>query len=180
VWGNRLRLWFPPPLVAIVILQVVLIGLTPELLPGGSAGSLATEAELIVDRVGGENVTHFYVEGLTQVRYTEITLQLANDSAWPPPGSPTFHYGAWEYWNQSLVAVVMSAANPVALNVTSTYVDSSGASVTYAGAFEFNVTAGTLYYETYLPGSSGPVASVPLSDLPIPFVLSVSPSGGPP
>ena len=66
-WGRL----FPLPFVGVSVLLVLLIFLTPNLLLGGrpAAGSLATEAELTIDHPAGGNVTHFYINGLSSVRY---------------------------------------------------------------------------------------------------------------
>ncbi len=75
--------------MAIVALLVLLILLTPNLLPTStpSAGSLATQAELIVDRADTSNITHFYVQGIGDVRYVTITAQIATNVSWPAPPS---------------------------------------------------------------------------------------------
>lgn len=179
--AGRWAEWFPPPLVAIALLLVVLIALTPELLPGPSpsAGSLASEAELYVDRSPNANVTTFLVIGLGIVRYAQITLEVNQSPQWPPPSRASFDFGSPMIWNGSLAATLASSAALLALNVTATYVDSTGTSVVYGGIFEFNVSAGVLYYETYLPAAGG-LSSIPVTALPIGTLLAIVSEGGPP
>jgi amino acid transporter len=179
---DRLRAWFPVPFVAIVVLMLALIALTPNLVSNGrpSAGSLQTEAELLVDYPAGQNVTHLYVKGIGTVDYATITLALAR----PPPGSPPalarFTFNATTQWNDSILAGETTALDPVAVNVTAVYTDPTGTTVDFVGEYEFNVTAGYLYWVSYLPSPSS-IASAPLSALPITFPLtSVTPSGGSP
>jgi hypothetical protein len=171
--------------VAIVALLLLLIFLTPNLLPTSSpsAGSLATQAELIVDHAPTSNLTHFYVEGLGEVRYTMITAQLCENLSWPAP--PSYTNLTWEnltVWSGVLEASFVSPADPVAVNVTATYVDSSGASVEYYGLFAFEVANGDLSMVPIATGLSGysNIAPIPLSSLPFSILLSATGSGGAP
>jgi hypothetical protein len=180
-WGHV----FPLPLVAIVALLVLLILLTPNLLPTSSpsAGSLATQAELIVDRSDTSNVTHFYVQGLGEVRYEMITAQLSENLTWPPPGSYTNL--TWENgtnWTGVLEASFESTADPVAVNVTATYVDATGATVEYYGVFAFEVANGALSLVPIAVGLSGyaNLAATPLASLPLSILLTATSPGGAP
>lgn len=179
---DSLRPYFPTPFVAIVALLLVLIVLTPNLLSTAapSAGSLVTEAELVVDRVVGGNTTHFYVRGLGEVRYASIVVSLSRNLAWPAPGSvANVSFGATTTTDNVLLALVSTMANPVAVNVTATYIDSGGAKVAFVGVFAFDVAAGVLYETAYFPaGTSG--TSTPLDDLPLSFLLETVPAGGSP
>jgi hypothetical protein len=175
---DRLQELFPLPFVAVVVLLVVLIVLTPnfESLGRPAAGSLESEAELLVDRAPNENITHLYVEGLGSVRYASISLALAR----PPPGgappAPTFSFANRTVWNNSLLAGETTGWNPVAVNVSAVYVDPSGAVAYFVGVFEFNVTATTLVTESYLP--TPPTSSAaPIGDLPLTFLLESAPPG---
>lgn len=179
---DALRPYFPTPFVAIVALLLVLIFLTPNLLSSAapSAGSLPTEAELVVDRVVGGNATHFYVRGLGEVRYDSIVVSLSTNLSWPAPGAVrNVSFGAPATTTNVLVALVSSSANPVAVNVTATYVDSAGAKVEFVGVYAFDVAGGVLYETPYFPaGATG--SSTPVDDLPISFLLETVPAGGSP
>ncbi len=180
-WGRV----FPLPLVAIVALLVVLILLTPNLLPTStpSAGSLATQAELIVDRVSTSNITHFYVQGIGDVRYQMITAQLATNVSWPPPASyGNLTWGNVSNWTGVLEASFASTADPVAVNVTATYVDPTGASVEYYGLFAFQVTGGYLSLVPIGPGLGGysNIAPTPIASLPIDLLLTATSAGSAP
>ncbi|HEV2428397.1 MAG TPA: hypothetical protein VGV64_00920, partial [Thermoplasmata archaeon] len=172
---------FPLPLVAIVALLLVLIVLTPNLASTGqpTAGSLETEAELVFDHPPTANVTHFYIHGIGTVRYSMISYAIAPDAPWPAPPTPSFHFGPASVLNATLEAAGASAANPIAINVSATYVDASGSSARFWGIFEFNLTAAGLYAISYLPTPGG-VSFTPLDALPLTFLLEIVPaSGGP-
>jgi hypothetical protein len=179
---DALRPYFPTPFVAIVALLVVLIVLTPNLLSSAapSAGSLATEAELVVDRVVGANATHFYVHGIADVRYSSIVVSLAANFSWSaPPSLPNLSFRTAVNETDVLVTLVTSSANPVAVNVTAVYVDAAGSMVSFVGVFAFDVAAGVLYETQYVPLGSGS-SSTPVSDLPLSFLLETVPAGGSP
>ncbi len=170
---------FPWPFVGVVALLVALIFLTPNLITTNepAAGSLITQAELVVDRGPGANATDFYLEGLGNVRYAEIRWAIAAPGAWPvttPVGNLT--------WNVSgnvtarLVAVFSSPANPVAVNVSMVCVDAAGVRVTYVGAFAFDVAGGMLNTLPLLGGLGG-VPPTSVADLPIVLVLETAPPG---
>ncbi len=121
----------PAPLAAIVILLVALIVVTPVLQSSGQpAVGVLTQAELIVDRVPGSNVTHFYVRGVgTTIRYSEISVEWAANFTWAatfPTGPLSWNLGA----NGSGVLTILFATtvNPVALNVSALYQVAGGGS----------------------------------------------------
>jgi hypothetical protein len=179
---DALRGFFPTPFVAIVALLLVLIVLTPNLLSTAtpSAGSLPTEAELVVDRVASDNVTHFYVRGLGGLRYDSIVVSLATNVSWPPKNPlANVTFGAPAVWKDVLDSIVTTAANPVVVKVTATYVDTSGARVAFVGVFAFDVSGGTLYEFDYVPAGSA-ITSTPLSTLPLTLLLETVPPGGTP
>jgi hypothetical protein len=179
---EAIRGFFPTPFVAIVALLLVLIVLTPNLLSTTtpSAGSLPTEAELIVDRVASENVTHFYVRGLGGLRYDSIVVSLATNVLWPPK-SPLSNvtFGAPAVWRDVLDSIVTTPANPVVVNVTATYVDAAGARVAFVGVFAFDVSGGMLYESDYIPAGST-ITSTPVSALPLTLLLETVGPGGTP
>ena len=173
---------FPWPFVGVVVLLVVLIFLTPNLvLSGGpAAGSLATQAQLTIDRPPGTNVTTFYVHGLGTVRYTQIWAALATNVTWPPPPSPD----NWTWTNATndslaLAAVFSTTANPVALNLTATYVDAAGATVVYWGLYEFYFGPATLETSALAVGLTVDAAT-PIGSLPITLLLASAAPGAVP
>jgi hypothetical protein len=180
--ADALRSFFPTPFVAIAVLLVVLILLTPNLLSTTtpSAGSLPTEAELVVDRAAGDNVTHFYVRGIGGLRYDSISVSLATNVSWPPHqvlGNMTFQ--APSVWKNVLDSIVTTSTNPVVVNVTATYVDAAGTGVEFVGVFAFNLSGGVLSQISYVPASSG-ITTTPLDDLPLVLLLETVPPGGSP
>ena len=180
--SESFRRWFPVPFVAIVVLLLVLIVLTPNLLSTAkpSAGSLTTEAELVVDRAPSDNVTHLYVHGIGEVRYTSISMALDTTLTWPPGASPsnlTFETPAT--WHNALVSSLSTARLAFALNVTALYVDAAGRSVEFVGVFAFEVSAGAISQVDYVPASAG-VATTPVDQLPLSILLETVPAGGTP
>jgi hypothetical protein len=171
---GRLGELLPWPFLGVVVLLVILIFLTPNLLSNGAptAGSLPTEAELIVDRVAGSNVTHLYVKSLGTVRYTDIDISLSKNLSWPIHGPQSVTWRNATQWNDSLAAGLDSWKNPFAVNVSAIYVDATGASVEYAGAYAFNVSADTLTAVPLTPESPY-VPPTSISSLPL-FILLTS------
>lgn len=169
----------PAPYAGAVLLLVVLILLTPVLVSNGPAvaGSLLTQAELIVDRVPGGNTTHFYVRGVgTTVRYTQLSIRIATGFNWT--GSFPTDRLVWSNGTNGseLLSLTWSSdANPVALNVTALY-NAAGASAYYVGviAFYFATIAGasgqTLFAASSTPGLTvnGPTA---VMNLPVTLLL---------
>ncbi|HEV2519689.1 MAG TPA: hypothetical protein VGX00_03600 [Thermoplasmata archaeon] len=178
--SERLRELLPLPLVAVVALLLVLIILTPNLLSLGrpAAGSLETEAELLVDRSPGENVTHLYVKGIGTVRYASITLALAHPPPGNPPAAPVFAFANRTVWNDSITATWTTSWNPVAVNVTALYVDPNGRAAYFVGVFEFNTTGSSLLSEAYLP-TPPTFSTTPMDALPLTFLLESVPPGSP-
>ena len=176
---EALRRWFPLPFVAIVVLLLVLIFLTPNLLSTGapSAGSLPTEAELVVDRAVPDNLTHLYVHGIGDVRYASISVAVGNLSTWPPPAAVTnLTFGPSLTWRNSLVATTVTASMLFDVNVTAVYVDTAGASVAFVGEFAFGVSGGIVHEYDYVPASSG-TSSTPVTELPLTILLETAPAG---
>jgi hypothetical protein len=175
--------FFPIPLVGTVVLLLALIVLTPSLIAAGGpppAGSLETEAELIVDRVAGNATTHFYIHGLGLVRYQSITVALGTNTTWPPPSSPSaIRWNPASWWNDSLAVVTSSPIDPVAINITALYVDSMGARIWFLGVFVFHVSGDTVYVAALLSGATS-IPPTPLASLPLPIILLASSTGNPP
>jgi hypothetical protein len=176
--ASRVAGLFPGPLVGIALLLAILIVLTPILTSNGqpAAGSIFSQAELIVDALPGNNSTHFYVRALSSTaRFSEIRFSLAGGFNW----TGAFPRGIlnWTEWQNASEVVSISALttdNPVAVNVTALY-SANGASAYYVGllALDFG----------YPPGSSGETLSVasatsgisgfstPVTNLPLPITL---------
>ena len=176
---RRLREFFPWPLVGMALLMVVLIVLTPLLISSGQppAGTIFTQAELIVDRVANANTTHFYVRALgTTVRYAGIHLGIASGFSWTGGGFPsaTLNWTTWLNETNVLSLNLPTTANPVAVNVSVLYsTTNGGGSALYVGLFVFYVGPGpgspsvaTLFVATATPGiavgSTNPVSGLPL------------------
>ncbi len=174
--------FFPAPLVGVVLLLGLLIVFTPFLTSYGqpSAGSIFSQAELIVDALPGNSTLHFYVRGLgTTARYESISIGFALGFPWTggwPSGN--LSWGNWTNASNVLAVTASTEHLPVAVNVSALYV-ASGASALYSGLFALNVTS----------GSSGPVLSVasntpgigsfstPVADLPLPITLALVRTG---
>jgi len=174
-WGRLV----PIPLVGISVLLALLILLTPNLLLGGepSAGSLATQAELTIDRPAGGNVTHFYVNGLSTVRYTVILAMICTNLSWPttePLANLTWQNVSWGL--EVLATEFSTTANPVAVNVTATYVDAAGVSVEFYAIYEFYVGPGALQGLALAAGQSA-FGATPLDSLPVTILLASTSPG---
>lgn len=176
----ELRRFFPPPLVGVTVLLLLLILLTPNLLPNArpSAGSIFTQAELVVDWDSAKNLTHVYVRGLGTVRYTEIHLGLSRAYNWsraPPVANLSF---IWQNQTAVIAAQGATGENPVAVNVSAVYTDPFGVQVVYGGLYAFYVLASTLNTRTFLSGEAA-APTTPLADLPVTLLLVPVPTGGP-
>jgi len=170
---------FPGPLVGIALLLAILIVLTPILISNGqpAAGSIFSQAELIVDAVPGNSTIHFYVRALSSTaRYEEIRFSLSTDFNWTggfPSGA--LNWSSWQ--NLSSVVAISAATNhtPVAVNVTAVYT-ANGATAYYVGllAMEIGTPSGSstemLTVASATSGISG--FSTPVSNLPLPIELS--------
>jgi hypothetical protein len=165
------RRYFPIPLVSVVVLLVVLIFLTPNLNPSGTAGSLPTEAELIVDRVASSNVTHLYVRPIGTVRYASITLGVDPNVTWFPMlplANLTYPVGANQ--TDTLGISYATIANPIAVSISALYRDSAGNCVLYSSVYAFQVRSLTLYSLPLAPPGTEDV--VGLGDLPYTVLLN--------
>jgi hypothetical protein len=183
--GRDLGKYFPGPLVGVALLLALLIVFTPFLTSYGqpSAGSIFSQAELVIDALPGETNVHYYVHGLgVTARYDSIAIGLAYGFSWTggwPSGNLT-----WTNWtNGSNVLVVAGNTSrlPVAVNITADYVN-AGVSALYAGEFALNLssTSGTdtLFVVSNTAGIGG--FSTPVADLPVPIPLSLVRTGSAP
>ena len=183
--GGTFADWFPAPLVGVALLLGLLIVFTPFLTSYGqpSAGTIFSQAELIVDGLAGNSTVHFYVRGLgTTARYAEIRLGFAFDFTWTGswPSGPL----AWSNWTNGTNVLTVTAnvdQLPAAVNVSALYT-ADGSSALYVGllALTIGVPAGqsaeALLVASDTTGISG--FSTPVADLPVPITLANVGSGG--
>ena len=171
---RRLGRFFPWPLVGTAAVLVVLILLTPALVSSGSpaAGSLLTQAELIVDRAPGSNITHFYVRGLGVVRYASISIGLVTGQNWSSLAAAPRPWANWTNGTDVIELGAPTTSNPVAINVTAHYVYGTGSAL-YVGVFAFNVTSTTLEIRSFT-SAIGPLGPEPLSNLPLTILLAAT------
>lgn len=174
---------FPWPFVAISVLLVVVVLLTPSLLStggGAGAGSIEAQAELVVDQVPGAAPLHFYVQGFGMVRYASIAIAWTTALGWPPPASAAgLSWMNRSVANGTLVLAVTVPGTPVAVNVTAVYVDSTGLRVWYSGIYAFHLAGDTLFTVDLAPGATA-VSPTAVSNLPIAFPLAGSSVPGAP
>jgi hypothetical protein len=168
------------PFVGVAVLLVALIFLTPSLLsqPGHpSAGSPASQAELIVDKATSAGPVNVYLRALGIVRWTNLSVGvLAGNLAWPPPPSGSVNW-TWRNWTNASALVSLSlvvAHATFALNVTAVYVDPSGAVVAYGGVYEVHATNSDLAIAPVSPPGSM-VGPAPLASLPLALLLASIP-----
>ncbi|MGI0071942.1 MAG: hypothetical protein ACRECT_07780 [Thermoplasmata archaeon] len=184
---GRLGQYFPLPFVSATLLLVALILLTPVLYANGqpAAGSVLSQAELVIDALPGNSSTHFYVHGLsTTARYAEIRMGFVTDFNWTGafPGGPL----NWTNWTNG--TSVLSVTNeigrgPVAVNVTALY-SANGVNAYYVGlvAVDLGTPPGSSTDTlTVVSGTSGIAGfSTAVTNLPVPIPLVDVGSGGGP
>lgn len=187
----RARRYAPMPLVAVAVLLVVLILITPALLSSGQpAPGILTQAELVVDRLPNNATMHFYVHGLgTTVRYQEIWVGLSSDFGWDGRGSVNWTGLNWTTWQNDSNVIETSLStreNPVAVNVTAYYV-SPGGNAWYVGVIAFFVTLTSSTPQLYLASGGSHSVAIPSSpvtvdnsSLPLPITLTLAAHGAPP
>jgi hypothetical protein len=144
--------WVPWPFVGVSVVLGVLVLVTPALLDSGppAAGSLFTQADLIVDRVAaGGSTTNFYLHAASDtVRYASIAIGIATDFTFN--GSyPTARLNwTWTNGTNLLELSVQVPASSIAVNISATYV--GGGTAVYEGLLAFGLSN----------GSSGPVLGI--------------------
>jgi hypothetical protein len=185
--GGGVGRFFPLPFVGVALLLAVLIVLTPILTANGqpAAGSIFSQAELIVDALPGNVSTHFYVRGEgTTARYDEIRMGFAVGFNWTGgfPAGPL----NWTVWqNASSVLSIDGVVNqtPVAVNVSALY-SAGGVNVLYVGIFaiEVGIPAGSSTDQLSVVSDTSGISSFtyPVASLPVPIPLSNVGSGGGP
>jgi hypothetical protein len=188
--GAGLSRFLPAPFVATTLLLVLLIILTPVLVPNGqpAPGTIFTQADLTVDHPAS-NLTNFYIHSPElSVRYAQIEVWSAAGFNWTG-GFPSPRLN----WSRvidepALVAFQFnSSANPLAVNITILYTYAGGQAY-YVGefAFYFGYLAGSSTYSmfsvTVTAGTSLPpgVSTVPVVDLPEYGVIALADAGSSP
>ncbi|HXW66503.1 MAG TPA: hypothetical protein VEL82_01260 [Thermoplasmata archaeon] len=185
--GGPFADWFPAPLVGVALLLGLLIVFTPFLTSYGqpSAGTIFSQAELIVDGLPGNATVHFYVRGLgTTTRYAEIHLGFAFGFSWTGgwPSGPL----NWTNWTNGTNVLAITAnvdQLPAAVNVSALYT-ANGASVLYVGllAVTIGVPSGQSADALIVASDTSGIGafSTPVTDLPVPITLANVGSGGGP
>jgi len=180
---ERIGRLLPAPLAGIALLLVLLIIITPILQSSGqpAAGSILSQADLIVDRVAGSNVTHFYIRGVgTTTRYSVVTIEVATNFTWNG-GFPTggLNWTVASSAADTLTLVYSTTEAPLALNVSALY-QVPGGSALYVGLLAFNIAPGGSGGDL-LAASGSPSISVagstPLDSLPLIIPLANVGSG---
>jgi len=176
---------FPGPLVGIALLLAILIVLTPILTANGqpAAGSIFSQAELIVDAVPGNATIHFYVRALSSTaRFEEIRFSLATGFNWTggfPPGA--LHWTDWQNASAVVAISAMTNQSPVAVNVTALY-SADGGTAYYVGLLALQITtpSGSSSEMLTVASATSGIAgfTTPVSNLPLPITLS-DVGGGP-
>jgi hypothetical protein len=169
--------WVPWPFVGVSVVLGVLVLVTPVLIGSGppAAGSLFTQADLVVDKVTAGSTTNFYLHAASDtVRYTSISLGIATDFTYNGsfPSGPL----AWNWTNGTdlLEVSVQVPGSSIAVNVTATYV--SGGTAVYEGLLAFGVSNGPsgqvlgIAVGSLTPGVGAPSSAL-VADLPLSIAL---------
>jgi len=184
--AGRLGAIAPVPFVGTATLLVALIVFTPVLLAGGPS-PLAVQPVLSVYRAPGASATSFDVHGADpNVPYLWLNVSVGTGFVWNGlcPGSAGV--AKWSYWNgtNTLGWTLVAGANPVVVNASVVYAQSSGRTV-YAGELAFDLTGQNTSGESLLyvacPWTStvSPGGSWTVSLGPLPIDLVNYGSGGP-
>lgn len=165
---------FPIPLVGVATILIVLIFLTPILINGElAAGTIFTQAELVVDHPPGSSTTNFYVHAVGTVRYAILRIGIAQNYQWnnPPPVS-TLVWGNWTNGTELVAISAASEMDPVAVNVSAYYTTQHSGSAWYFGILAFDVVGNTLFVRSYTSGVDVPGSvSISSTELPLPILL---------
>lgn len=168
------------PFIGVVVLLLVLILITPDLTATGPppAGSLQTQAELVIDGWVGANETHLYVRSIGTVRYAAVDVGVTPNVSWPAPASGrNLTFSNWTNETNTLVLSLAFALTTAAVNASAVYVDASGTTVTFIGLYVFHIDQDTLYVTALLAGL-GSIPPTPLADLPVSLLLMTAPGPG--
>ena len=187
---GRLSTYAPVPLVGIALVLVAAIVLTPVLVTNSHqpGPGILTQAELVVDKAPGNSSLHFYVWALGEtIRYDQIRIGVAPSLNWSgmtPIAWTGLNWSEWHNGSDVLSVIVISSANPVALNISVHYTSPAG-STWYVGLFAFfvAVTAPPLGESLYsATPTSGVAVTSPIAvsndTLPVAILLAdVGPGG---
>ena len=177
--SGQLQELFPRPLVVVAVLLGILILLTPVLTTEGqpAAGSIFSQAELVIDDLPGNYSAHFYVHGLsTTARYTDIQLAFAYGFNWTGrfPSGP-LNWTDWQNGSEVLSVEGFSNSTPVAVNVSALYI-ANGVSALYMGVLAVDVgyPVGSTVQTLFVVSDTSGITSftTPVVDLPIPITLA--------
>ena len=169
--GSGLNHW---PFIAVALLLVVLILVTPSLTGQTPTSSLSTRPELIVDQPA--NSTDLYVRGIGSVRYASVSVGLDVNAPWPPPAVATnLTFSNWTDRNNTLEVQAVVVATTFAVNVSVLYVAPDGSSAMFAGVFVIHFAQGFLYVAALMPGF-GTISPTPVTELPLSLLLPVAPA----
>lgn len=173
------RRFFPIPLVGAAAILVVLIVLTPILIGSGvpAAGTIFTQAEVIVDYPGTNATSYYYLHAIGNVRYTMLSIGIAENYVWDhPPPIPSLIWGNWTNGTDLVAIGAMSSGNPVALNVSAYYSTAKEGSAWYVAIIAFEVVGNTLFFRSYTSGVDVP-RSVALSGSQQPIAILLADIG---
>lgn len=157
------------PLVGLAVILALLIVATPTLLGVGNHTIYSPETQPVLTLARGPsgNGSSFLVEGVSQTSYARIDIGLDGRIAWPIVSAANLTWTNWTNRSDTLTSSASTLANPVAINVTVEFVDSSGASVTYVAVYAFNLTGSAVFILPLLPQLTIGTPFVLLSDLPV-------------
>jgi hypothetical protein len=187
---GRLGVYAPWPLVGVTVLLIALIVFTPVLVSSSShrpAPGILTQAELVVDKVAGNASFHFYVWALgEEIRYDEIRIGVATSFNWTGAAGLNWSRVNWTEWHNGtdvLSEIVVTAANPVALNISAYYSPFGGA--WYVGMIAFYDASGSSpgsesLYSTSNTAGIAVTSPLAVSNDTLPAVILLHSAGGPP
>ncbi|MCI4322595.1 MAG: hypothetical protein L3K03_00985 [Thermoplasmata archaeon] len=164
------------PLAGLSALLVLLIVLTPDLVAPNTptAGCFGSAPKLDVDQPLGMNVLKLYVDGVETIRFLNLSIAIANATWPPPPSAAGLNWSRWANASESLFDNLTTSIDPVAVNVTATYVDPQNGRAVYGGQYVLAVSGTTLLVATLTPALSGTAPSaVPLDTLPVELPLTL-------
>ncbi len=159
----------PWPLVGLAVILALLIVATPSLLGLNTPGVQSPQTQPVLTLAVGPtgNGTTFLVEGIGQTTYARIDIGFGAPGVWPVPSTTAMIWSNWTNRTDALAASATTDGNPVAINVSVLFVDSTGASVTYVAVYAFNTTASTVFVQSLLPPIVLGTSSFLRSDLPV-------------
>ncbi|MGI0052727.1 MAG: hypothetical protein ACRECR_00500 [Thermoplasmata archaeon] len=163
---DRVLQW---PLVGLAVFLALLILATPSLLGilDRRASSPETQPVLDLSLTPTGNGTVLSVEGFSQTTYARIEVGLASGFTWGITSDANLSWGDWMNRTNSSEVDETTSANPVAVNVTVEYIDSTGRAALYVGVYAFNSGGSSVLVQPLIAslGTGGP-SKIPVADLP--------------